>query len=175
VRDPRLEAHRAPLAVFVIFLGVVAASACALFVLKLGASPDHVRAFYRGDAARFASPRTLEGLLEVAVPHLLAIPLVIFTAAHLVAFTALVRRGPLTQLRRASFVAALVSIAAGMAVRFVSPGFAAVKVAAFVALEAALVAWIALLLGLLLGSPVTVARAGRPAEARATTEPGPAR
>jgi hypothetical protein len=177
VRDPRLEPHRGPLAVFAIFLAVVAGSAGALFHLKLGGSPDEIRAFYLGDEARFTPPRTVEGLLEVAIPHLAAMPLVVFTAAHLVAFAGLLR-GPLALLRHASFGAALVGVAAGLAVRFVWPGVAALKLVAFLAFEATLVAWVALVAALLLAprAPVTGSGpAGGRREDPATRAPRPYR
>lgn len=143
---------------FAIFLAAIAASAGALFLLKVGGSPDAVRTFYLGDEARFAAPRTLEGLLEVVIPHLVAMPLVIFTAAHLVAFSGILR-GRLALLRRASFGTALAGVVAGLAVRFVWPGVAVLKLAAFLLFEATLVAWIALVVALVLasgsGPPVT--------------------
>jgi hypothetical protein len=165
MRDPRLAPFRAPALVFAGFLVVVAASAAVLFALKLGTGPAGVRAFYLGAEARFAPPKTLAGLLEVAVPHLVAIPLVLFAAAHVVGFAGAV--GP--RLQRAlvalSFASALASLGAGFAVRFLSPALAWVKLAGFVGLEAAVLAWAALL-AVLFAPRAVPADAREPARAR---------
>jgi hypothetical protein len=134
-----------------------------LFAMKLGGSPARVQEFYLGSEATFAAPKSLAGLLETAVPHLVAVPLVLFVAAHLVAFTGLLRRRVFAVLCATSFVAALVGLGAGFAVRFVWPGIAAVKIGAFLALEATLLAWIVLLV-------LTFARP-RAARARAAEAP----
>ena len=88
MRDPRLAPFRAPALTFALFLVICAASAAVLFALKLGPGVARVQEFYLGSEARFAPPRTLGGLLQVAVPHLLAIPLVLFAASHLVGLRA---------------------------------------------------------------------------------------
>jgi hypothetical protein len=145
VADPRLARFRAPAASFCAFLAIQAVSAAVLFATKLGGSPAGVREFYLGSEETFAAPRTLPGLLETAVPHLLAIPLVLFVVAHLVAYAGPVRRRVFAVLCAASFAAALVGLLAGFAVRFVWPALSVVKLGAFLALEATLLAWIGLL------------------------------
>lgn len=143
--DPRLAPFRLPAAAFCTFLAIQAVSAAVLFAMKLGASPGRIEEFYRGAEATFSAPKTLPGLLETAVPHLLAVPLVLFIAAHLVAFTGMLRRRVFAVLCGTSFAAALVGLLAGFAVRFVSPTVSVVKLGAFLALEATLLAWITLL------------------------------
>jgi hypothetical protein len=145
VADPRLAPFRLPAASFCAFLGIQAVSAAVLFALKLGGSPGRIEEFYRGAEATFAAPKTLPGLLETAVPHLLAVPIVLFIAAHLVAFTGMLRRRVFAVLCATSFAAALVGLFAGFAVRFVSPTLSVVKLGAFLAFEATLLAWIGLL------------------------------
>jgi hypothetical protein len=163
MRDPRLAPFRGPALAFTAFLAVVAGSAAVLFALKLGTDPRTIREYYLGSEARFAAPRTAAGLLEVAVPHLVAIPVVLFAAAHLVGFARAV--GPRVQrlLVALSFGSALAGILAGPAVRFVSPALASVKLVAFLLLEASLLGWAALL---------AVLFAARPAAARAAAQPG---
>jgi hypothetical protein len=162
VPDQRLAPYRAPCLAFALFLVVQAVSAAALFVLKLGPGPAHVRAFYLGDPATFAQPRTLAGLLEVAVPHLLAIPLALFAVGHVVAFA----RGAGARAHRVlvavSFASAGAGIAAGFGVRYVAPALAWIKIAAFVGLEAALVAWAAFLVLVFVPSVAAGAAARRP-------------
>jgi hypothetical protein len=156
VRDPRLAPYRAPCLAFALFLGVQAGSAAALFFLKLGPGPARLRAFYLGDPATFAAPRTLEGLLEVAVPHLLAIPLAIFAVAHVVGFARGVGARAHRILLGVSFACVAAGIAAGFGVRYVAPALAWVKIAAFVGLEITLVAWAAFLV--LVFAPSAAAR-----------------
>jgi hypothetical protein len=158
VRDPRLNPFRLPALVFAAFLVVQAASAAALFALKMGGGPAGVRAFYLGDAQGFAAPKSLAGLLEVAVPHLAAIPLVLFAVVHVVAFARALPTRATRALSAIAFGAALAGIAASFGVRFVGPGLALVKVAAFAFFEVTLLAWAALLAAVFLP-----ARAGAPA------------
>lgn len=149
MRDPSLAPHRGPALVFAAYLVVQAASAAALFALKLG-GPSGVRAFYLGDPERFAAPKTLAGLLQVAVPHLVAIPLVLFAAVHVIGYARAISPRAFAILVRLSFGSALLGIAAGFAIRWISPALAWTKVAAFVGLEAALLSWAGLLFSLFL-------------------------
>jgi hypothetical protein len=146
VRDPRLTPYRAPALVFALFLAICAASAAVLFALKLGTTPARVREFYLGSEVRFAAPKTLPGLLQVAVPHLLAVPFVLFAASHLVGFARATGPRTYAALVRLSYGSALAGIAAGLGVRFLWPGLSWVKIGAFAGLEAGLLAWVALLL-----------------------------
>lgn len=143
--DPRLARFRGPALAFAAYLLVIAGSAAVLFAGKIGARPDQVRAFYLGSEAAFAAPKTAAGLLEVAVPHLLAVPLVLFAAAHVVGFARAVGRRVQASLVALSFASALAGIASGFLVRFVSPGLAWLKLGAFAGLEGALLAWAVLL------------------------------
>lgn len=146
--DPRLAPYRVPALVFSGYLLVQAASAAVLFVLKLGGDVPGVRAFYLGSEERFTAAKSLAGLLEVAVPHLTAIPLVLFAVVHVVGFARALSRRSFGVITAVSFGSALAGVLAGFAVRFVSPGLAFLKIAAFVGLEGALLAWAALLVAL---------------------------
>ncbi len=145
MRDPRLAPFRLPALAFAAFLAVQAASAAALFALKLGGSAAGVRAFYLGDVERFAAPKSLSGLLEVAVPHLAAIPLVLFAVAHVVIFARALPARAARALATLSFGAALAGVTASFGVRYLGPALAPAKVAAFGLLELALLGWAALL------------------------------
>ena len=153
MRDPRLAPFRWPLAAFALMLGLNAASAAVLFARKMGLSPEAVHAFYLGSEAAFTRPRSLEGLLEVAVPHLLAVPMALLVTVHLVGFAALLRPRPLAWLAGAAFGSALAGIAAGFAIRFLWPGLAWLKIAAFVGFETTFLAWLALVGALFRGPP----------------------
>lgn len=169
--DPRLQPYRLPALAFAAYLLLQAGSAAALFVLKLGTDTGAVRAFYLGAEARFTAPRTLGGLLEVAVPHAVAIPLVLFAAVHVVGFARALTSRIHEALVALSFASALAGILAGFVVRFAAPGLAWVKIAAFLALEVSLLAW-----ALLLAAVFLPRRAPRAASApRSATAPEGAR
>ena len=155
----RVRPYRVVLLLFAGFIGVNAVTACVLFVRKLGVTPAALERFYLGDEASFTRARTLAGLLETAVPHLLAVPLVIFICAHLVGWLGVLRPRVFALLLRVTIACALVGLAAGFGVRWLWGGLAWVKVAAFVGLEVTLVVWLVLV--------VLIASALRPSGARA--------
>ncbi len=140
---PRPAAFRPLILLFTGFVAVQAASAAVLFAMKLGLTPGAIAQFYRGSAV--SRPRSLEGLLEVAVPHVLAVPLTLFIVIHLVGWAGLVSRQALRLLARVSFGLAAVGLLAGLGVRYLWPWLSAVKLAAFLGLEATLIAWCVLL------------------------------
>lgn len=117
-----------------------AGSAAWLFASKLGLRPAEVEAFYRG--AQGGAPRSLGGLLEVLVPHLVAVPLTLFILIHLAAWARPGAARSLRRLARLSFAAAFLGLSAGLLTRFVWAGFATLKLAAFLAFEALLGFWV---------------------------------
>ncbi len=143
--DPRMRRFAGPVAVFAGMVAIVMATGAVLFARKMGLAAGSVRAFYLGSEAGFAPPRSLSGMLEVAVPHLLAVPLLLFVTLHLVAFAFRTRRRPFTVVAAITFGCALAGILAGFGIRWIWPGLAALKIAAFVGLEATMLLWIALL------------------------------
>lgn len=145
MRDPRLAPYRGPSLAFAAYLVLQAVSAAALFFLKLGGGPEGVRSFYLGSDERFTAAKSLTGMLEVAVPHLVAVPLVLFAAIHVVGFARAVPSRTFSALIALSFGSALAGAVSGFGVRWVSPGLAWLKVAAFAGLEIGLVSWAALL------------------------------
>jgi hypothetical protein len=148
VPDPRLTPFRGPALAFAAYLLLQAGSAAVLFATKLGTTPARVAEFYLGSEERFAAPRSLPGLLEVAVPHLLAVPLVLFAAAHVVGYARALGRRAFVALLASSFGSAAAGIAAGFLVRFVAPELAWLKLVAFAGLEASLLAWAGLLVAI---------------------------
>jgi hypothetical protein len=166
MRDPRLVPFRAPLAAFGLLLALQAGSGAVLFAAKLGLSAERVAAYYRGSPEGFRAPRTLATLLEVAVPHLVAIPLVLFVTLHLVGFVGAVRRRPFALLSGLGFGSALLGIGAGFGIRFLWPALAWAKIGAFVGLEASIAVWLALLAVLFLppGRPARLGAGGERGE-----------
>jgi hypothetical protein len=167
MRDPRLAPFRSPLAAFALFLALQAASGAALFAGKVGPGAARIATYYRGSADGFRPPPTLAGLLEVAVPHLVAIPLVLFVALHLLGLASAVRRRPLSLLAGLGFGCALLGVGAAFGIRFLWPGLAWAKIGAFVGLEVSIAVQLGLLATLFL--PGRRARAGGSA---ATGAPG---
>jgi hypothetical protein len=159
--EPRLPARqRAPALAFAGFLLLVAGSGAVLFLEKLGGAPARIQAFYLGSEAAFTPPRSLEGLLETAVPHLLAIPLVLFAVIHVVGAVGTLAPALHRRLVQASFGLALAGLAAGFGVRWVAPWLSWAKLGAFVGFELLLVGW-AVLLAVVAWPPPRTHRSGR--------------
>jgi hypothetical protein len=160
VVDPRIGRFAGPIAAFVAMVVVVMGTAAVLFARKIGFDPAHVQAFYLGSEATFAPPRSLAGLLEVAVPHLLAIPMLVFVTLHLVAFVSRARRRPFALVAGITSACAAVVIAGGFAIRFAWPALAPVKIAAFLGLEGTMLTWLGLLAAAILPGTRDAARPG---------------
>lgn len=141
----RVAAFRPLILIFAGFVMVQAVSASALFAMKLGLAPASIEAFYLGSEVAMTRPRSFAGLLEVAVPHLLAIPLTLFTVIHLVGWAGIATKAALQMLARVSFGLAGFGVMAGFGVRYVWPQVSVVKLAAFIGLEGMLLAWVLLL------------------------------
>jgi Kef-type K+ transport system membrane component KefB len=108
-----------------------------LYFGKMGLTPASIVAYYRGDEARFLTPRSYQGMLEISHFHLFAMGILILTMTHLLLFV------PMAKSRKAwivslSFAAAVGDEAAGWLVRFVAPAFAYLKIAAFLTLQTTL-------------------------------------
>jgi hypothetical protein len=161
VVDPRVARFSGPIAAFVVMTAVVMGTAAVLFARKLGLDPEHVRAYYLGSEAVFSSPRSLAGLLEVALPHLLAIPMAVFVTLHLVALVSRARRRPFAVVAGLTFACASIVVAGGLAVRFAWPALAPLKIAGFVGLEGTMLAWLGLLAAAILPGGRDVTRPGR--------------
>ncbi|HET8722753.1 MAG TPA: hypothetical protein VFM53_01025 [Anaeromyxobacteraceae bacterium] len=143
--DPRMRRFALPVAAFAAMMAVVLCTGAVLFARKIGFDPSRVRDFYLGSEAAFTQPRSMAGLLEVAVPHLLAVPMAVFVTLHLVAFATGAARRPFARVSAVTWGFVLAGIGSGFAIRFAWPGLAPLKVAAFVGTEALLGWWLALL------------------------------
>ena len=122
---------------FLVFVALLWVTNALLYFAKMTLNPASVVAYYLGDEAQFTQPRSYQGLLEITHFHLFAMGFLVLTMTHLLLFV------PMANRRKAlvvsiAFGAALADEAAGWLVRFVSPAFATLKVAAFVTLEVVL-------------------------------------
>lgn len=133
----------------------------ALFVSRLGLTPSSIAAYYRGSETDFRAPRTAGAMLEVTHGHLPVMALVLLLLTHLLIFAPYTRRTKLAMIGIA-FSSALLEEGSSWLVRFVHPGFAWLKLAAFLVLQGILAF---LLIGLLLFLR-SGARAGKSPEIR---------
>jgi hypothetical protein len=106
----------------------------ALFASRLGFTPASVAAYYVGSEADYRPPRTAGSMLEVTHAHLPMMALVVLLLTHLLIFAPYSKRTRVLLIVGA-FLSAALDEGAGWLVRFVHPGFAVVKLAAFASLQ----------------------------------------
>ena len=110
-----------------------------LYFQKMNLDPSSVVSYFRGDPnAEFGQPpRPLGALAETSHFHLFAMGMLVMTLTHLVLFVPVNFRvkGSLTLV---TFLSALLNEGSNWLVRFVHPGFAGLKVASFLILQASL-------------------------------------
>lgn len=104
------KSYRYAVTFFALFSVLLLASGTWLFALKIGFSPQEVTAYYLGDAASYTQPKSLYGLLEVALPHLGSMGLFIMVTGHFLIFTPVKQRRLAVMLITGLFLAALANI-----------------------------------------------------------------
>ncbi len=114
-----------------------------LYFNKMGLTYQSVVDHYLGSEDRYIQPRSYQGLLEITHFHLFAMGILILTLTHLLLFVPLPIPTKII-LIVTTFVSAFLDESAGWLVRFVHPGFAYLKIGAFVTLELSLLAVITL-------------------------------
>ena len=161
--------------ILLLFLGYVVlfwVTNWVLYFQKMSLDPGSVVAYYLGEPDQEFGhpPRPLGAMAEVAHFHLFAMGMLVMTLTHLLLFLPIPLRVRIA-LVVVAFFSALLEEGSGWLVRFVHPGFAALKVASFLLLQAAL-------LGLTVAMIVGVARPWRSAYAdgeRSRSGPPPRR
>lgn len=108
-----------------------------LFVNKMGFSYQGVVDYYIGSEDRYLQPRSYQGLLEVSHFHLFAMGILMLTLTHLILFVPLSPGVKMIYVLSA-FGSAILDEAASWLVRFAGAEFAYLKLAAFTALQLAL-------------------------------------
>jgi hypothetical protein len=114
-----------------------------LYFEKMSLAPGSVVAYYLGHEEAFLSPRSYQGMLEVAHFHLFAMGMLLLVLTHLMLFVSL-KNTTKAWLIVLPFVAALLDEGGGWLVRFGHPGFAWVKIAGFLLLQGSLAALVGL-------------------------------
>jgi hypothetical protein len=114
-----------------------------LYFSKMSLSYASVIDYYLGSEQQFTQPRSYEGMLEISHFHLFAMGMLLLVLTHLVLFAPLGNRAKMGFVS-APFFAALLDEGSGWLVRFVSPGFAYLKIAGFLSLQASLAGLVAI-------------------------------
>ena len=127
-------------AIYVAGLWVTNAS---LYFSKMSLSYGSVVEYYLGSEERFLSPRSYQGMLEVAHFHLFAMGMLLLVLTHLMLFVPLSGRTK-AWLITLPFLSALLDEGSGWLVRFLHPGFAWAKIAGFLLLQGSLAALVVL-------------------------------
>lgn len=126
---------------FLAYVALLWVSNGLMYFHKMSLTVDSVLAFYLGSEEAFTQPRSYQSLLEVTHFHLFAMGMLVLTLTHLMLMTSLPTLLKVW-LSGIIYAAALADEAAGWLVRFVDPRFAYFKIAAFLTLEASLLALI---------------------------------
>jgi hypothetical protein len=127
---------------YAVYVAALWATNALLYFGKMGLTAASVVEYYLGSEERFLSPRSYQGLLEVSHFHLFAMGMLLLVLTHLALFVPVAPRAK-AALVVVPFAAALVDEGAGWLVRFVAPGFAYLKIAGFLMLQASLAALVA--------------------------------
>ncbi len=113
-----------------------------LFIIKYGLTPSEVFTYFAGNEELFVMKKSFEGLIETAVPHFMAISLIIFVYAHFLLFTKIISPSQKQFLIFGLFLTASVDIFSPFGMIYGFEFFAWLKVIAFWSFE--------MLMGLLL-------------------------
>ena len=136
-----------------VFLTGLWVSNFGMYFSRMGLSPSSVAAYYRGSEETFQPARTFGSMVESSHGHFAMMAMVLLVLTHLTIFVPGPRRLKVAFVS-GTFVATFLSEGSGWLVRFVHPGFAILKPAAFLASQA----FLGLMLGLLATFLVGAAR-----------------
>ncbi len=127
-----------------VFAAGLWATNAAMYFQRMSLSPASVQAYYLGSAEEYSQPRSAASLLEVSHAHLATMGVMILLLTHLAIFAPWEDRTKKWVIGL-GFGSSFVGEASGWLVRFVSPAFAVLKVACFVAFQSVLALLIAVL------------------------------
>lgn len=106
-----------------------------LFAEKFGLNPSEVYVYYAGNKEAYILPKSFEGLLETAVPHLIAVSTTIFVYAHFLLFTQVISDDKKLMLILSLFISAMANIFSPFGMLYGYEIFAWLKVLAFWSFE----------------------------------------
>jgi hypothetical protein len=106
-----------------------------LFIEKYGLTPGEVYLYFAGDDTNFIVAKSVEGLLETAVPHFVAVSATIFVYAHFLLFTKEISEKRKQLLISGLFLSALVDIFSPFGILYGYELFAWLKVLSFWSFE----------------------------------------
>lgn len=146
---------RVILLLFLVYIALFWITDWILWFQKMNLTPSSITDYYLGDSeAEFGRPaRPLGAIAEVSHFHLFAMGILVMTLTHLLLFLPVSVKAK-AWLVSVTFFSALINEGSIWLIRFVHPGFAWLKLGAFLILQAAL-------LGLLIALVMGVARPGR--------------
>ncbi len=130
-----IDTYRYAIVYFTLFGVLLLLSGLWLFGMKAGLSIEIITDYYLGNDALFTQPKSNEGLLEIAVPHLGATGLFIMVSAHFILFTPQRERRIMVWLIVLWFLSALVNIFAPFAIIAGVNVFVGIKLMAFIVFE----------------------------------------
>ncbi|MCP5060278.1 MAG: hypothetical protein GY937_26560 [bacterium] len=110
-----------------------------LYFSKMDLSYVSVVEYYLGAEERFLQPRSYQGLLEVSHFHFFAMGMLLLVLTHLMLFVPL-KNSTKAWLIVLPFVSAFAEEGASWLIRFAHPGFAYLKIASFLLLQASMLA-----------------------------------
>ncbi len=146
---------RVILLLFLVYVALFWITDWVLWFQKMNLSPESISAYYLGDStSEFGRPpRPLGAIAEVSHFHLFAMGMLVMTLTHLLLFLPISIPWKVG-LVCTTFFSALLNEGSIWLIRYLHPGFAWVKLGAFLLLQLAL-------LGILIALVVGVARPGR--------------
>ena len=100
-----------------------------VFFSKMGASVDGVKEYYLGNPEMYKKPKTFEGMMKVFHPHIISIPLLTLTIAHLFVFTDKQKQAMLLGIL--TMLSGVLDSLLGFFIRYVWDDFALLKLATF--------------------------------------------
>lgn len=120
-----------------LFMAGLWVSNAAMYLGRMGLTPASVQSYYLGSEQEYSQPRSAASMLETTHAHLAGMGVVVLLLTHLMIFAPHSDRTK-RALIAATFLSAFGGEAAGWLVRFVHPGFAALKIACFLLFQACL-------------------------------------
>jgi hypothetical protein len=117
-----------------IYIAILWVTNLLLYIEKIGFTYASVVEYYLGAEEEFKNPVSYRGLLEVTHFHIFAFAMALLLMNHLTVFTGISQPIKLS-LIIISFLSGLGDMGAGWLIRFVSPGFAYLKIGSFIVFQ----------------------------------------